>query len=97
MEEPSYPNVMRYVNPTYDSLFLAGKESIDTEESWSLFAQAENVMMNDAPIMVLWYDENYSMFHSSLRNYKANGLKIADYARVFIRPMTSEEVKANQP
>ncbi|MFT5600588.1 MAG: oligopeptide transport system substrate-binding protein [Flavobacteriales bacterium] len=96
MEKASYPNVMRYVNPVYDSLFLAGKETIDMDKSWELFAQAENVMMQDAPIIVLWYDENYSMYHSSLRNYRGNGLKIADYARAYIKPMTADEIKISE-
>ncbi len=91
LDEPSYPNTMRYVNPAFDSLFLAGKTAIDNATSYNNFAAAEALMMEDAPILILWYAENYTMFHSEVRSYFNNGLKIADFSEVYIKTMTAEE------
>ncbi len=92
MEEPSYPNTMRYKNAQYDSLFNLGKITVDKIKRNDYFAEAEKIMMNEAPIMVLWYTENYTMYHSQVRGFYNNGLQIADYSRVYLKEMTAEEV-----
>lgn len=92
MDEPSYPNVMRYVNPTFDSLFNLGKVTVNDIERNNYFAEAERIMMEDAPVMILWYTENYTMYHSDLRGFYNNGLEIADYSSVYFKEMTAEEI-----
>jgi len=91
--KPSYPNVMRYKNAQFDSLYLEGVKTIDKDKRYQLFAKAEAEMLKDAPIMILWYDENYSIYNSSLHNWTGNGLKIADFTRVFLNEMTMDEYK----
>jgi peptide/nickel transport system substrate-binding protein len=92
MEEPSYPNTMRYKNAQYDSLYVLGKTTVDPIKRNDYFAEAEKIMMSEAPIMVLWYTENYTMYHSQVRGFYNNGLEIADFSRVYLKEMTAEEV-----
>lgn len=92
MSEPAYPNVMRYKNTAFDSLYNLGKVSVDDIERNNYFAEAEKIMMNDAPIMILWYTENYTMYHSNIRGFYNNGLELADFSRVFLKEMTAEEI-----
>ncbi|CAG5086998.1 ABC transporter substrate-binding protein [Parvicella tangerina] len=93
MSEPSYPNVMRYTNAKFDSLYNLGKVTVDDIERNNYFAEAEKIMMEDAPIMVLWYTENYTMYHSDVRGFYNNGLALADFSRVFFKEMTAEEIE----
>lgn len=92
MEEPSYPNVMRYKNATFDSLYDLGKITVNDIERNNYFAEAEKIMMNDAPVMVLWYTENYTMYHSNVRGFYNNGLELADFSRVYLKEMTADEI-----
>jgi peptide/nickel transport system substrate-binding protein len=92
MSEPAYPNVMRYKNAQFDSLYNLGKVTVNDIERNNYFAEAEKIMMNDAPIMVLWYTENYTMYHSNIRGFYNNGLELADFSRVYLKEMTAEEI-----
>jgi len=91
---PSYPNTMRWTNAEFDSLFLAGMGTIDETERLRIFAEAENVMIQDAPLMVLWYGEDYKMIHSKVRGYYHNPMNFMDYSEIYFKEMTREEVEA---
>jgi peptide/nickel transport system substrate-binding protein len=93
-KEPSYPNTMRYVNPTFDSLFVAGLHTEDNETKMSLLAQAEKIMMEEAPMMMLWYGEDYKIIHSNVQNYHHNALNYIDFSRIYLKTLTEAEYKA---
>lgn len=84
-ELPSYPNTMRYKNQTFDSLILLAKSTTNQVQQYNLFAEAEKVMMEDAPIMVLWYAEDYILINSAVKNYYNNPMQILDFSKVYIK------------
>jgi peptide/nickel transport system substrate-binding protein len=86
---PSYPNHTRYKNAEFDKLFEAGKSAKTKEESFANFLKAEQVLMNDAPIMVLWYGEDYRLSKSSVRNFHSNPMRLYDYSQVYIQEVVS--------
>lgn len=88
-KQPSWPNTPRYKNPEYDKLFEAGKAAKTTEESYADFMKAEQILMEDAPIMVLWYGENYRLVKSNVRNFFSNPMRHRDYSEVFLKDVTS--------
>ncbi|MFL2570430.1 MAG: ABC transporter substrate-binding protein [Parvicellaceae bacterium] len=91
LDEPSYPNTTRYKNARFDSLFIAGT-MMDTEaERFELFSEAEKIMMEDAPVMILWYQENYTLYHSEIRNFHYNAIDYFDFSDVYIKTLTAEE------
>jgi len=90
MDEPSYPDPLRYKHAQYDSLYFFGKTTVDSIKRTDYFADAEKILMSEAPIMVLWYTENYTMYHSQVRCFYNNGLAIADFSRVYMKEMTAE-------
>ncbi len=94
LEAPSFPNSPRYKNAAYDSLYEAGKKAKSIEESYESFMKAEQIMVNDAPIMTLWYDETYRLLKSRIKNYYSNPMRYRDYSQVFIIPEQPKEEKA---
>ncbi|MCO5233750.1 MAG: ABC transporter substrate-binding protein [Chitinophagales bacterium] len=50
------PNYTRYHNQKYDSLYVKSMQS-DNDKSSKLYLEMENIMMEDAPIVPLFYDE----------------------------------------
>ena len=91
LTEPSFPNTPRYKNPEFDKLFDSGKSSKTQEEGYADFLIAEQLMINDAPIMMLWYDENYRLIKSSVRNLFSNPMRYRDYSQVYIKDLVPTE------
>lgn len=75
MDAPSFPNTPRYKNALFDSLYLAGKMELDNAAALDKFAKAEQVMLNDAPVMVLWYVENLKLANSYVKNFYFNPIR----------------------
>ncbi|HEY8401576.1 MAG TPA: ABC transporter substrate-binding protein [Cytophagaceae bacterium] len=83
LKEQSYPNMMRYVNPKFDELYEAGLKAKSQEEAFNYFKQAESLVMQDAPIMVLWYDEGYRLLQSYVKNFPNNSMQYRDFSNVY--------------
>ncbi len=96
LEEPSHPNTMRYVNPVFDSLFYMGTIAKTKKESYDYFVEAEKILIEDAPLMPLWYNEDYYLRKSEIRNFKYNPMEHYDLASVYIKTLTKEEVLENR-
>ena len=63
------------------------KEAISTtdeSERYALFSQAEQILIDDAPVAVLWYPEIYNIYHSSVKNLSFNELYYYDFSSVYI-------------
>ena len=87
--KPSFPNIPRYKNSEYDKLFEAGKSAQKKEEAYDYFLKAEQIMINDAPIMVLWHDENLKLAQSYVRNFHFNPMNYRNFSEVYIKKETS--------
>ncbi len=95
LDEPSWPNSARYRNSEYDKILEQAIAAGTKEDSWKLFAEAEKIMMKDAPVIILWYTENYNMYLSAIRNLDFNPLQILDLKTVYNKPWTQEEWQAS--
>lgn len=89
IKKSSWPNTPRYKNAEYDKLFEAGKSAKTTEESYANFMKAEQILMDEAPIIVLWYGENYRLVKSNVRNFYSNPMRHRDYSEVYLKDVTS--------
>ena len=92
MEEPAFPNTMRYRNDRFDSLFIHGIKNTNESERYELFAEAEKLMMEDAPVMILWYQENSTLYNSKIRNFYYNSMEHLDFCEVYIKTLSEEEM-----
>lgn len=92
---PSYPNTPRYVNPDYDKLFELGKRAKTKKESYAYFKQAEQIMIEDAPIMVLWYDDSYRFVSAKIKQLHINPMRYLDLSQVYLdgSALEKKEVK----
>ena len=95
-DAPSFPNVPRYTSAEYDRLFELGVNAKSIQEGYDYFLQAENVMIEDAPVMVLWYDEKYRVYQSNIKNYYSNPMNYWDFSEVFKAPATEKKEEAKK-
>ena len=91
LSEPSFPNTTRYRNPKFDSLYVLAREAKSLEEANRLFKEAEVVMMADAPAMILWYDENYRLAQSRVRNFWPNPMRYFDFSQVYLKEQQAKK------
>jgi len=85
LSAPSYLNTTRYKNPVFDSLFEAAFAATKKEEAYANYMKAEQLMMLDAPVLILWYGENLKMSHSFVKNFYFNPMNYKDFSEVYIQ------------
>ena len=83
MDDASYPNVARYVNSTFDNYYERALKAKSIEEANELFKKAEIKLMEDAPVIILWYDEGYRLIKSYVKDFPNNPMQYRDLGRVY--------------
>lgn len=96
LDEPSNLNTMRFKNIAFDTLYIKGIKTADQTERYGYFAQAENIMMEESPVIILWYQENYTLYHSEVRNFHYNAMEYFDFSEVYKKEVTEEEIKEQE-
>jgi peptide/nickel transport system substrate-binding protein len=81
-KNPAPPNYTRYKNLQFDALFE--KALIEENDSlrYKLYREADQMMMNDAPVVPLWYDKVVRLVQPYVKNFKPNGLNLLELRRV---------------
>lgn len=85
IQEPSFPNFARYKNAQYDELFELGMYAKTKEDSYNCFAEAEQILMNDAALIPIWYSENFRLLQVKVKGFYFNPMKYVDYSLVYIK------------
>lgn len=94
--EPSTINMSRYRNDEFDKAFEAGQAAKDIAERYRHFVEAEKIMMKDAPIIPLWYEETIKIMYSKVRNLRLNEMNYYRFRDVYLKDWTEEEFQAYQ-
>lgn len=81
--DASYPNVARYVNSTFDAYYESALKAKSIDAANELFKKAEIRLMQDAPIIILWYDEGYRLIKSYVKDFPNNPMQYRDLGRVY--------------
>jgi peptide/nickel transport system substrate-binding protein len=93
LQEKSYTNLQRYVSPKFDSLFNAARFIPDKVQRFQMLAAAEKVMVEDAPIMPIFYDENFRLEHLNVRNLPENPMNYFDLTTTYLIPLDKMKKK----
>jgi peptide/nickel transport system substrate-binding protein len=79
---PAPPNYTRYKNPSFDALFEKALAEKDDSLRYKLYQQADQVMINDAPVVPLWYDESIHFLQPNIENFEPNSLNLLELRQV---------------
>lgn len=79
----SFPNTARYQNPVFDSYFKKGRDSNNKDTSYFYFMKAEQLLIDDAVIIPLWYEGSYRMLSASVKNLQLNAMRYYDLRKVY--------------
>lgn len=92
--EPSMMNHARYVNPDFDAAFERGQVATDVVEQYKHFSEADKILMEDAPFIILWYEETIKIALSKVRNLNLNEMNYYSFKNVYFKDWTKEEYEA---
>lgn len=81
---PAPPNYTRYSNPRFDAVFE--KALMETNDSlrYELYRQADRIVIQDAPVVPLWYDQVVHLVQPWVINFRPNALNLLELRRVSI-------------
>jgi len=82
-DEPSFPNSTRYKNRSFDTLFEKAIKETDPEKQMRMFVQADQKMIDDAPIIPLYYDKTLRLLQLYVRNLPVNPMEVRDFSIVY--------------
>ena len=91
--QKSFPNSARYKNTTYDKFFKMGRDAINRDSSFMYFMKAEQILMDDAPMMILWYDGNYKLTRYGIQNAYTNPMRYRNFSNVYIKEMPAQKTE----
>ena len=80
----SFPNVSRYINPVYDTLLKAAMQEIDETKRNEKYAQLDQMLIDDAVVMPIYYDNFIRLLQKNVRNLPINAMEYRDFSKVWI-------------
>jgi peptide/nickel transport system substrate-binding protein len=79
-------NSFLFNNPKFDSLYEASLKEVNDKKRYDLYRQAEQLIINDAPIMPIFYDESYRLIHLNIKNFPINAMEYRNLSKVYFTP-----------
>ncbi|MCZ2458794.1 MAG: ABC transporter substrate-binding protein [Chitinophagales bacterium] len=80
-KNPAPPNYTRYNNPKFDKLFEAALKENNDSLRYELYREADQLMIRDAPVVPLWYDEVVHFVQPYVKGFDANALNLLELRR----------------
>ncbi len=77
-KNPAPPNYTRYNNPAFDALFEKAIAETNDSARYELYRQADQLMINDAPVVPLWYDKAVRLVQPYIKGFRANALNLLE-------------------
>jgi len=84
-KNPAPPNYTRYKNPAFDAAFEKAITETNDSMRYQLYRQADQIMMNDATVVPLWYDEVVHLVQPRVKGFKPNALNLLELRRTKIQ------------
>lgn len=75
-KNPAPPNYTRYSNPEFDVLYDQAIKETDTDKRIALYQQMDRMIVADAPVVFLFYDEAARFHNVQLSNVSDNALNL---------------------
>ncbi|MBA2249648.1 MAG: ABC transporter substrate-binding protein [Chitinophagaceae bacterium] len=83
-KNPAPPNYTRYHNPAFDKLYEAALREKKDSERAKFYQQADQLVMDDCPVVPLFYDMVIHLVHLNVKNFFPNSLNLLELRRVRI-------------
>ncbi|MCO5233854.1 MAG: ABC transporter substrate-binding protein [Chitinophagales bacterium] len=86
VNEKTYINSYRYVNKNFDKVLEQALRTVNDKERNRLYAEADQIVINDAPILPLFYDVDHRLLQPNLHNFNQNAMEYRNYSIAYFSP-----------
>ncbi|HEY5326329.1 MAG TPA: ABC transporter substrate-binding protein [Mucilaginibacter sp.] len=69
---PWGPNYTGFNNKQFDALFEQAYNQPDDEKRYALYRQMDNLVMQQSPVVVLYYDKRVNLYQNNISGYSVN-------------------------
>jgi peptide/nickel transport system substrate-binding protein len=83
-EEASYMNPFRYKNPQFDALFEKAEATVNSDERNKLYEQLDQMIVDDAPLLSIYYSMNRRLIQPYVQNFPNNGMDYRCFREVWL-------------
>lgn len=80
-KNPAPPNYTRYKNPLFDELYERALITTHDSLRFAIYQQMDQIVMNDAPVIPLWYDMAIHLVSPNVKGFKPNALNMLELRR----------------
>ena len=84
-KNPAPPNYTRYKNIAFDKLYEKSLAEKNDSVRATFYQQADKLVINDAPVIPLWYDMVIHLVHPYVSDFIANSLNLLELRRVKLK------------
>jgi peptide/nickel transport system substrate-binding protein len=79
---PYGPNYTGFNNPQFDALFEKAYTAVNDTDRFKLYRQMDNIVMEQAPVVVLYYDKLVNLYQNNITGYSKNAQNLLVLKRV---------------
>jgi peptide/nickel transport system substrate-binding protein len=83
-KNPTPPNYTHFSNERFDELYEACLRETDEETRYSLYHQMDRILIDEAPVIFLFYDETALFARKNIQGLSANAINLLSLKRVRI-------------
>jgi peptide/nickel transport system substrate-binding protein len=83
-KNPAPPNYTRYANPVFDQLYEQSLQENNDSIRYGLYQQMDRIIVADAPVVPLFYDEVIHLIQPNVHGLGNNGLNSLELRKVYI-------------
>ncbi|MCU7694528.1 ABC transporter substrate-binding protein [Haoranjiania flava] len=83
-KNPAPPNYTRYNNAAYDRLYEEAIRETNDSLRYNLYRKMDQMIMNDAPIVPLFYDEVIRLIQPKVKNFYSDPMNMLELRRVYM-------------
>ena len=84
-KNPAPPNYTRYKNPAFDILYEKGLLETNDSLRYALYREMDQLVINDAPILPIWYDMAIHLVQPNITGFYPNALNLLELRKTDIR------------
>ncbi len=81
-KNPAPPNYTQYKNPNFDALYEKALMEENDSLRYQLYRQMDQMVIDDAPVVPLWYDMVIHLVNKNVKNFRPNALNQLELRRV---------------
>ena len=84
-KNPAPPNYTRYKSAAFDAAFEKAIKEDNDSLRYKLYQQADQIMIDDAPVVPLWYDKVVRLVQPNVKGFQPNALNLLELRRVKLK------------